>query len=60
MFIFTVTVISLAIMFMLFLSELNYYLSKEVVQELFVDTSKGQKIKINMDVTFPKMGCACK
>ena len=55
-----VTVISAVIMFALFLSEFNYYLSKEIVQELFVDTSKGQKIKINIDVTFPRMGCACK
>lgn len=46
-------------MLLLFLSELNYYLSKEIAQELFVDTSKGQKIKINMDITFPKMGCTC-
>ena len=47
-------------MFALFVSELNYYISKEVQQELFVDTSKGQKLQINIDVTFSKVGCSCK
>jgi endoplasmic reticulum-Golgi intermediate compartment protein 3 len=47
-------------MFILFVSEFHYYLSKDVQQELFVDTSKGQKLKINVDVTFSKVGCACK
>jgi len=47
-------------MFVLFWSELSYYLTKDVQQELFVDTSRGQKLRINMDVTFAKIGCACK
>ncbi|KAI0237071.1 Endoplasmic reticulum-Golgi intermediate compartment protein 3 [Lamellibrachia satsuma] len=45
-------------MFILFVSELNYYISKEVHQELFVDTSKGQKLQINVDMTFTKIGCS--
>lgn len=47
-------------MFALFVSELNLYLTKDVQQELFVDTSRGQKLRINMDVTFAKVGCTCK
>jgi len=47
-------------MLILFVSELNYYISKEVHQELFVDTSKGQKLQINVDITFLKIGCSCK
>ena len=56
----SVTVVSGLIMLILFVSELNYYISKEVHQELFVDTSKGQKLQINVDITFLKIGCSCK
>ena len=55
----SVTIVSGLLMFILFVSELNYYISKEVHQELFVDTSKGQKLQINVDMTFTKIGCSC-
>jgi len=58
--VFVVTIVSGVIMFILFVSELNYYLTKDVQQELFVDTSRGQKLKINLDVTLIKVGCMCK
>jgi len=48
-------------MFVLFISELNFYLTKEVQPELFVDISRGQiKMKINMNLTFHNLPCACK
>lgn len=47
-------------MVLLFMSELKYYLTTEVVQELIVDTTRGQRMKIHVDVTFPKIGCARK
>ena len=59
-FLFSVTIISGLFMFGLFCMELNFYLTTEIHPELFVDTSKGQKLKINIDVTFPTIGCSCK
>ncbi|KAF6041557.1 ERGIC3 [Bugula neritina] len=50
--------VSAVIMAILFLSELNYFLSVDVDQELIVDTMRGQKMKIYVDITFPKIGCS--
>ncbi|XP_055943297.1 endoplasmic reticulum-Golgi intermediate compartment protein 3-like [Argiope bruennichi] len=52
-----VTVVSTVIITLLFISELNYYLTPEITEELFVDVSRGEKLRINIDVTFPKVMC---
>ncbi|XP_028406041.1 endoplasmic reticulum-Golgi intermediate compartment protein 3-like [Dendronephthya gigantea] len=52
-----VTVVSGLLMFLLFVSELSYYLSVDVSPELFVDTARDQKTRINMAVYFPKLPC---
>ena len=54
-----VTVVSGIIMAVLFMSELNYYLTTDVQQELIVDTTRGHKMKIFVDITFPRIGCPC-
>jgi hypothetical protein len=52
-----VSIISGLIITWLFFSELAFYLSTDVQPELFVDTSRGEKLRINMDVTFPDLPC---
>ncbi|XP_070209579.1 endoplasmic reticulum-Golgi intermediate compartment protein 3-like isoform X2 [Littorina saxatilis] len=52
-----VTLVAAVLMVVLFVSELNYYLTKEVHPELFVDTSRGQKLRINIDITFAHLPC---
>uniref|UniRef100_A0A5S6QZZ2 Endoplasmic reticulum-Golgi intermediate compartment protein 3 n=1 Tax=Trichuris muris TaxID=70415 RepID=A0A5S6QZZ2_TRIMR len=53
-----VTVVSAVLMALLFVSELRSYLSTEIVEELFVDTTVGDEhLKINFDVLFPALDC---
>jgi endoplasmic reticulum-Golgi intermediate compartment protein 3 len=41
------------------MSEFSAFLQTDVRPELVVDTSRGEKLRINFDMTFPKMACAC-
>ncbi|KAI8427758.1 hypothetical protein MSG28_002182 [Choristoneura fumiferana] len=52
-----ITVTGAAIMILLFLSELHTYLSPNVSEELFVDTSRGHKLRINIDIIVPTISC---
>lgn len=58
--IFTVTVISTTIMVLLFISEVSDYLTPNIKEELFVDTSRGSKLRINLDIIIPNIACDCK
>jgi len=53
-----VTLVSSVIMMVLFLSELNYYLSTEMTEELLVDVTRGQKLRINFDLVYQKVPCS--
>ena len=81
-----VSVVSMIIIVLLFISELSLYfsttvrvlsssstshcelagrsyergmISPQVEPHLFVDTSRGQKLRINLDITFNRLPCAC-
>lgn len=46
-------------MLLLFLSELSYFLQIERTPELLVDIERSEKLRINVDITFPRLPCAC-
>ncbi|KAI5641537.1 endoplasmic reticulum vesicle transporter domain-containing protein [Phthorimaea operculella] len=52
-----VTVVGALTMLLLFLSELNTYMSPNISEELFVDTSRGHKLRINLDIVVPSISC---
>ncbi|CAI9104007.1 OLC1v1002609C1 [Oldenlandia corymbosa var. corymbosa] len=53
-----ITVVSSIVIFLLFVSELRLYLHTVTETKLLVDTSRGGKIHINFDVTFPAIRCS--
>jgi len=53
-----VTIVSTVIMFLLFMSEFYDYLTPRVSEELFVDTSRSHKLRINIDIEFPRVACS--
>ncbi|XP_019878488.1 endoplasmic reticulum-Golgi intermediate compartment protein 3 [Aethina tumida] len=52
-----ITIISVIIMSLLFWSEFNDYLSSNISEELFVDTSRSPNIQINLDFVIPTVSC---
>jgi hypothetical protein len=53
-----VSLVSLGIMFLLVVSELRSYLTPVTSDHLYVDTARGERIRINVNITFPNMPCA--
>ena len=53
-----VSVITLLFVVWLFVSEVSLFVAHEVDPELFVDTERSDKIRINLDVYFPSMPCS--
>lgn len=53
-----VTLSSILIALTLFICEVNYYLTPEIDEELLVDVSRGDKLSIYFDVTFPRVPCS--
>lgn len=53
-----VSIGAIILMIALFVSELNFFLTTDVKEELFVDTSRNAKVRINVDIFFPEMPCS--
>lgn len=53
-----VSVVSICVIFLLVFSELRSYLTPVVTDHLYVDTTRGERIHINVNITFPSMPCA--
>ncbi|XP_028176787.1 endoplasmic reticulum-Golgi intermediate compartment protein 3 [Ostrinia nubilalis] len=52
-----ITIIGGIVMTLLFISELHTYMSPNISEELFVDTSRGHKLRINFDIVIPRISC---
>lgn len=53
-----ITLVSSIVMVLLFFSELSLFLNPVTESELIVDTSRGETLQINFDVTFPALACS--
>ncbi|XP_059279800.1 uncharacterized protein LOC132033758 [Lycium ferocissimum] len=53
-----ITLASSIIMTLLFISELQLYLHAVTETKLVVDTSRGETLRINFDITFPALPCS--
>lgn len=53
-----VSLLAVTLITLLLWSELALYLQVDTVNHLYVDVSRGEKMKINFDVTFPRIPCS--
>ena len=53
-----VSIVSLSVIFLLVVSELRAYFTPVTTDHLYVDTTRGERIRINANITFPHMPCA--
>ncbi len=53
-----VSLVTLVFVLWLFVSEVSLFMAHEVDPELFVDTERSDKIRINLDIYFPAMPCS--
>lgn len=54
----SVSLVAISLILLLFFSELSIYLQTETVDHLLVDVSRGEKLRINFDITFPHIPCS--
>lgn len=53
-----ITIVSTVIMIFLFISEIRLFLFQSTETQLVVDTSRGETLRVNFDVTFPSIACS--
>lgn len=54
-----VTLISSVLMIWLLISEFNAYMTPNISEELFVDTTRSNLLKINLELYIPMISCNC-
>ncbi|KAJ3668998.1 hypothetical protein LUZ60_010948 [Juncus effusus] len=52
-----ITAVSAFVMLLLFISETRLYLNAATETNLIVDTSRGERLRVNFDITFPEIPC---
>ena len=52
-----ISIVAIVTIIILFISELNYYLTTEVADTLYVDVSHDELLRINFDIEFPVLPC---
>lgn len=57
---FTVTIVCWCVIVLLVSFEIKDYWTPTISEELFVDTSRGPKLRINVDFIMPAISCECK
>ncbi|MQL98400.1 hypothetical protein Taro_031110 [Colocasia esculenta] len=53
-----ITLVSSVAMIFLFFSEISLFLNSATETKLVVDTSRGETLRVNFDVTFPSLACS--
>lgn len=52
-----ISIVATIVMSILFLSEFMTFMTTEIVDHLVVDTTRGEPLRINFDITFPHLPC---
>lgn len=58
-FVYKVTICSAGLMLVLIVNEVLTYMRPQVSEDLFVDTTRGHKLNINLDLYIPLISCDC-
>ena len=53
-----ISIVSCTFILLLVISELRSYLTPVTTDHLYVDATRSQRIRINVNITFPSMPCA--
>ena len=53
-----VSIISIIIITIIFISELNYYMRIEIHDNLYVNTTWSEKLKVSFDISLPEISCS--
>ena len=53
-----VSIVSCTVIFLLVVSELRSYFTPVTTDHLYVDTTRSQRIRVNVNMSFPSMPCA--